>query len=273
MEAWHKKIYGGGSMISAARVHLEAIKTSLAARMAYRGDFFISMTLTFLFEFISPLVILLIYKTGSSFPGWSLYEVLFIQGVFMISKGIAFIFFFGIVGNVLSSVRAGTFDNYLLRPRSVLYLTIATSFDSEEFGKLIGGFVIFIFAVINMPSPSLIQWLGFLILMLGSLSVLFSFSLISSAIVFVWVGNSRVYEIFDSASTFGLYPRTIFSKGIQNVITFIVPIAMIGYMPASVLLGKNMDGIILSFISSIIFLLFSLFFWHLMLRKHTSAGG
>ncbi|MBC8061665.1 MAG: ABC-2 family transporter protein [Clostridiaceae bacterium] len=260
-------------MISVARVHLEAIKISFAARMAYRGDFFISVTLTFLFEFISPLVILLIYKTGSSFPGFNLYEVLFIQGVFMISKGIAFMFFFGIVGNVLRSVREGTFDNYLLRPRSVLYLTIASSFDSEELGKLIGGVLILIFAFINIPPPSLIQWLGFLLLMIASQAVLFSFSLISSAIVFLWVGNSRVYEIFDSASTFGLYPRTIFSKNLQNIITFIVPVAMIGFMPASVLLGKNADGIMLSFFSSIIFLLISLLFWHFMLRKHTSAGG
>jgi ABC-2 type transport system permease protein len=260
-------------MTSGFSVQVEAVKASLYSRMAYRGDFFISISLTFIFEFITPLVTLLIYSNGSSFPGWTLYQVLLIQGVFMMSKGIAFMFFYGLVGNVLGGVQSGTFDMFLLRPRPVLFMAIATGFDSEELGKFIGGLILFIVALIHLPTPSFIQWIQFILLMITSLLVMFSFSLISSGVVFVWVGCSRVYEIFDSISSFGIYPRTIFSKGIQNIITFIVPIVMIGFFPASILLGKNINGVLFGVISSISFVLLSLCFWYWMLSKYTSAGG
>jgi ABC-2 type transport system permease protein len=144
-------------MNSSLQVYGLACKNALASRMAYRGDFFLSSLIMLLFEFVVPLVTLLIYRSGSSFPGWSMYEALLIQAIFMIVKGIAFPFVFGVVWRVAILVREGTFDLILLKPRSVLFLTLATSIDIDDLGKLFGGLGLFSVVAYHLPPIGIVH--------------------------------------------------------------------------------------------------------------------
>ncbi|MDF2722407.1 MAG: multidrug transporter permease [Paenibacillus sp.] len=254
------------------RTYVSVLKTTFAARMTYRGDFFISAFMIVIGDLIIPLVTFIIYKTGASFPGWSLYEALLIQATFMLAKGIAFPCFFGIVSNTLSRVRDGTFDILLLKPRSALYMTIVTSFQTENIGRLVGGLVLFTVACVQMDAADL-QWMSFFWLFAMSLVVLFGFALFLSGIVFIWVGSSRVFEIFDAMTSFGMYPRSIFSKSFLNSVAFVIPVMMIGSMPAEALLGRTLDRAGLESVVCILFCAAGWLFWHRMLRTYTSAGG
>jgi ABC-2 type transport system permease protein len=260
-------------MINAMYIHLQGIKTALAVRMAYRADFFISIIIMLAVEAITPFVTYLIYKNGASLPGWSMYEVLLIQGIFLLSRGISFPFFFGIVWNTIERVREGTFDLLLIKPRSVLHMAIVTGFDSEDLGKLLGGLILFIAALLNIPFPGFFEWLKFAVLFVVSLVVMFGFALILSGLGIVWVNNFRVYEIFFSLANFGMYPANIFSKMLQTFITSILPVAMLGFIPASALLGRPAEGAVYAVIMSFVFLILSLLFWKAMLKRYNSAGG
>lgn len=260
-------------MITAMRIHLQGIKTALAVRMAYRGDFFMSAFIMLVVEFFSPLVTYLIYRNGASLPGWSMYEVLLIQSIFLLSRGISFPFFFGMVWNTIDRVREGTFDLLLIKPRSILHMAIVTGFDSEDLGKLFGGLTLFIISVVHIPLPGLLEWLKFSALFFVSLVVMFGFALILAGLGIVWVSNYRVYEIFFSLANFGMYPASIFSKMLQTFITSILPVAMLGFIPASALLGRPAEGTFFSVIMSFVFLFASFMFWKAMLKRYTSAGG
>ncbi len=255
------------------RIYWAILKTVLAARMAYRGDFFISAFMIVVGDFLVPLVTLMIYAAGASFPGWNMYEALLIQAIFMMAKGVAFPCFFGIVWNTLDRVREGTFDILLLKPRSALFMTLVTGFQTDSIGRLVGGFVLFVIALMHVEAPHLLQWLQFFILFGFSLVVLFGFALFMSGIVFLWVGSSRVFEIFDAVSSFGLYPRSIFTKSFQSLVTFIIPVVMIGSVPAAALLGRPTGDVGIACILCLVFCLMGLLFWHRMLGKYTSAGG
>lgn len=261
-------------MRAAFACYAAVVKTRFASRMAYRADFFISLFMMVVGDMVVPFVTLLIYKSGASFPGWELHEVILIQAVFTLAKGIAFPFFFGIVSNMLYHVREGSYDLLLIKPRGALFMTMISGFDIDDFGRLFSGGVLFGAALAVMPAPGVLAWLQFALLFLLSLSVLFAFSLFLSGLLFKWVGSSRVYDIFDSVSMFGFYPGTIFSRKFQNMLLYVVPIAMIGFLPASALLGRlNGGAAALSSLVCIVFLAAGLSFWHLMLRKYTSAGG
>ncbi len=260
-------------MISAIKMHLQGIKTGLAVRMAYRADFIISAFIMLISEFFGPLLTYLIYNNEASLPGWSMYEVLFIQGVFLLSKGISFPFFFGIVWNTLDRVQNGTFDLLLIKPRSVLQMVIVTGFDSEDLGKLIGGLALTGIALYRLPRPGLSEWVAFIGLFVISLVVMFGFALILAGLGIVWIGNYRVYEIFSSIANFGMYPASIFSKSLQTVITSVIPVAMLGFIPASALLGKPYENTLYAVIISFMFLFASLLFWNTTLKKYTSSGG
>lgn len=254
------------------RTYLSVLQTTFAARMTYRGDFFISAFMIVIGDLIVPLVTFIIYKTGASFPGWSLYEALLIQATFMLAKGIAFPCFFGIVSNTLGRVRDGTFDILLLKPRSALYMTIVTGFQTEHIGRLFGGLVLFIAACAQMDAADL-RWMPFVWLFGMGLVVLFGFALFLSGIVFLWVGSSRVFEIFDAMTSFGMYPRSIFSKSFLPVVTFVVPVLMIGSMPAEALLGRPTASVAPASVVCMLFCAAGWLFWHRMLRSYTSAGG
>ncbi|NLW47410.1 MAG: multidrug ABC transporter permease [Firmicutes bacterium] len=260
-------------MISNIRIHLQGIKTALASRMAYRGDFFMSIIIMLFEEMLIPLITILVYHNGASLPGWGIYEVLLIQSIFLLARGIAFPFFFGIVWNTIERVREGVFDLLLIKPKSVLFLAIVTGFDSEDLGKLVGGITLFTLAVSRIPTPGVLEWVQFAVLFFIALLVLFGFALILAGLGIVWIGNFRVYEIFFTVTNFGMYPASLFSKGLQTLITLIIPIAILGYIPATVLLGRPAAGTLGAVAASIAFFSLSIWFWYWMQKKYTSAGG
>jgi ABC-2 type transport system permease protein len=240
--------------------------------MAYRTDFFISFVIMLLTELISPLVTLLIYSNGGHFPGYTIYEALVVQGVFLLSRGIAFPLFYGIVWNTIGAVQSGDFDFYLLRPHSILINIISSSFDAEDLGKLLGGIMLFAFSAINV-SPGRLHWLGFLFLFIASLVIQFAFALFMAGLGIIWVGNSRIYEIYSTATNFGMYPHVIFSKTAMTILTAAIPIAFIGTIPAAVLLGKSIDYLPAGIISCVIFTILGSLFFSRMVKRYSSAGG
>lgn len=255
------------------RLYFMALKNSFASRITYRADFFFSTAMIFISELLIPFITLLIYKTGASFPGWTIDEILLLQGIFLLSRGIANLLFFGLVWNTLNRVREGSYDILLIKPSSTLFLSIATNFEPDSIGVVSSGLLVSLYAMSRLPMPGVSNILVFALLMLISLIILFSFALLMAGSAFKWVGNSRIYEIFDSIASFGNYPRSIFSSGFQTIISYVIPISAVGFLPASVLLGKRPEGILLTSIVCFMFLALSAVFWKCMLRQYTSAGG
>ena len=250
-----------------------AARISFAERAAYRGDFFLSLGVSVLFEMITPLVTVLIYGSGSSFPGWTMGEALLIQAIFLCSRGIAFPCFFGIVNTVFDQVREGSWELTLLKPRSPLLIAIAASLDVQGFGRLAAGIALLVYSLGLIPAPGLPQILLFAGLFLLSLLVLFSFALIMAGSLFVWVGNGRVYEVMESVLMFAQYPGSIFSQGFQFVLSILIPAAMIAFLPAQALLGRAEPLTAVSAPACAAFFALSLIFWRRMMRRYTGGGG
>lgn len=249
------------------------MRTKLAEQMAYRSHFALSVLLLIIGDLVVPFVTLLVYRSGASFPGWTLYEAILIQAVFALAKGVAFPFFFGMVGTTLSQVREGTFDLLLLRPRPVMMMAMLTGFDPDDFGRLVSGFVLFGYAFSGLSAPNEQAWLQFVLLFMSSVAILCAVSLFLSGMLFRWVGSSRVFDIFDAVTSFGLYPGTIFSKALQNIMTYVLPIGLIAFVPASALLGRAGWGTLWALLPAALILVLGILYWNRMLRSYTSAGG
>jgi len=255
------------------KIYLVSLKNSFAARMAYRSDFFFCCVLILVSEMLIPLMTMLIYSTGASFPGWNLAEIMVLQGIFMLARSVANLLFFGMVYNTLSHVREGTYDLFMIKPVSALFISIATGFEPDSIGTIAGGLLVTVLSAMVLQPPGVLDVLRFMLIFAFSLISLFSFAVLMSATVFKWVGNSRIYEIFDSITSFGNYPLTIFSRTFQIIISYIIPVSVIAFYPASALLGKDISGFLPVIPVCILFLILSLCVWKLMLSKYTSAGG
>jgi ABC-2 type transport system permease protein len=251
----------------------QAARISFAARAAYRGDLALSLLVTLLFEAVTPLVTVLIYGTGSSFPGWSMCEALLIQGIFLMARGIAFPCFFGIVWTIHEQVREGTFELTLLKPLPPLVVVLVESFDVVGFGRFFGGAALFIFALAGVPAPGFLPTLIFIPLFALSILTLFGFALILAGILFVWVGNSRVQEVMESVMVFAQYPSSLYGRTFQLILAVILPVSMIASLPAQALLGRPVPIAISSAAACVVFFCASLAFWRAMVRRYSGGGG
>lgn len=259
--------------MSVVRLYLQGMKTSIAGRLTDRTDYLLSMMIMLFFDMIMPLVTIIIYSTGATFPGWSLYEALLIQAIFLLAKGISFPFFFGLVWNTIARVREGTLDLLLIKPRSPLLMLIVTAFDAEDLGKLIGGATLFTISISHLPGIAPLAWLQFTLLFIVAVLMFFAFALFMSGITIIWIGTYRVYEIFDSMTMFSLYPTSIFSKGFRNLITLVIPVATMGSLPAAVLLSRPAEGALVAVPVAVAFTVASYLFWVQMMKRYKSAGG
>jgi ABC-2 type transport system permease protein len=83
-----------------------------------------------------------------------------------------------------------------------------------------------------------------------------------------------LFEVFASITQFGRYPASIYSISFRAVITYAVPVALLGTIPASVLLKPDSAaGLLLAVVFAFVFLGIGFTIWSLMLRSYSSTGG
>ncbi|MBN1647555.1 MAG: ABC-2 family transporter protein [Spirochaetales bacterium] len=257
------------------RIWQRGLRSSVADRAAYRGDFIITTLVVVLFEMITPLLTVLVYSLtgGQGFPGWNMYEVLMIQAVFLVSRGIAIPFFFGLVWTVHFQVRAGTFELTLLRPRSEILICMAQNINIQGFGRLIGGIIFLVIVAGHLPAPTFGGVLLFLLLLAVSEVMMLGLAMFMSGTLFIWVGNSRLSELLDTMLLFAKYPGSIFSSGFQLVLSFVIPVGMVAIFPAQAILGREQPYLWISIVGVLGFFVLARAFWKHMMKNYTGAGG
>lgn len=254
-------------------IYRQCIRSALLSAAAYRMDFLFSSIITLISNILFPLVTLLIYRAGASFSGWSFYEVLLIQSVFTLSSGLANLVFGGVLWTTMSHIREGSFEVILLKPLNPLFFIIATTFSPDSVGLFVGGATLFAVAAAHVGAIPPWLWLQFILLFAAGTAVMAGLSLMMAAMSFKWVGNSRISELTDSVLQFGKYPLTIFPKAVQAAATLVIPVGMVGFFPASALLGRVHMADFAAVIPCILFLAAGAWMYQHMIRLYEGVGG
>jgi len=255
------------------RIYKECIKISIATALTYRFNFLLDNFITLVSNILFPLVTLLIYGSGAEFPNWSLYEVLLVQSIFTMSTGISRILFDGALWATMRHIIDGSLEIVLIKPVDCLFYLIASTIDFSGFGLIVGGGVMFVIALSQIGQITIWMVLQFIVLFLSGIFVLMGISLIMAATSFKWVGNSRIPEIFESIKYFGRYPQGIFHKAISRFTSFIIPVAMIGYFPATALLGQAENSAFIALLPCIAFTLAGIYLFKYMIHLYEGVGG
>ena len=254
-------------------VYKQYIRIAVSSSMAYRANFFFMVLISLLSNLLLPLLTVLIYAGGASIPGWSFYEALLIQSVFMLCTGICAPFFFNMVWITMEHIREGSYDLLMLKPGSTIFITVASSFDLENTGTLVGGVAMFAFTLAHLPAASWLNWAQFLLLLVMGISMTLGCILLMAATTFKWVGNSRIFEIFDAVTMFGRYPGTIFGGVLRGLTAYVIPVAMLGFFPASAILGRMTGEMFIACLPCVGFLLLGVAVFRRMTYLYQSAGG
>lgn len=257
----HLKIYG------------VCVRTAFSQAAAYRMDFILGSIITLLSNILFPLVTVLIYANGASFPGWNMWEVLLIQSVYSMSNGVAAMVLSSVLWVTMHHIREGSFETVLLKPVSPLFFIVASNFDVSGIGIFIGALVMTLISISFTGITGIGGVFSFLLLFIAGIMVICGLNLMMAAISFKWVGNSRIPEIFSSISSFGKYPLGIFPKFVKALTTMVIPVAVIGFFPASALLGRLDVTAFITIIPCVLFFFFGIWIYNRMIKLYEGVGG
>ncbi len=255
------------------KMYFACVRTAFAQAAAYRADFIMGTFITLLSNILFPLVTVLIYANGAEFPGWDMWEVLLVQSVYSMSTGVSSMLLSSVLWVTMDHIRSGSFETVLLKPVSPLFFIMASNFDVQSIGLFVGGLIMAVIATAHTGIAGVSAVVSAIVLFVVGLLVLCGMNLIMAAISFKWVGNSRIPEIFDSISNFGKYPLGIFPRAVQILSVLIIPVAVIGFFPASALLGRLDVRVFWSLIPCTVFLGFGIWLYNKMIRLYEGVGG
>jgi ABC-2 type transport system permease protein len=262
-----------GKALRYLRILRECFRVAVSNAVAYRANFVMQTLIVFFSNVLFPLVTILIYGSGAGFPGWSFYQVILIQAVFTMSSGISGMFFRGVFWQTNFAIREGTFEVSLLKPLDTLFWLLVSSMQLESVGMVLGGIAMACLALAKLGGVSAGGIAAGVALFSGGVCVMLGINLLMAGMAFKWVGNSRMPEIFDSVLEFAKYPQSVFPQAARVAAAFILPCSMIGFFPASALMGRAAPWHFIALLPCLLFMSAGIAFYKAMIRYYEGVGG
>ena len=257
------------------KLYIKFFSMHLKSQMQYKISFFLTALGQFLLSFTALLGIYFMFLRFEEVGGFTFPEVLLSFAVMLMAFSLAemlgrgFDLFPRMLGN-------GQFDRALVRPRSVIFQTLAMQMDFSRIGRFLQAFIVFIYAVPTSGvywSPDKVLTL-FLMIICGSL-IFFGLFMVYAAFSFFTTEGLEFMNIFtDGGREFGRYPFSIYGEGILRFLTFVIPLALFQYYPLLYLLGREESRLyMLAPLMGTLFLLPAYGFFRFGLSRYKSTGS
>lgn len=246
--------------------------------MMYPFNFFLGIFCVMCFGIFSTLFIWVLTQRFPSIAGWNFHEVLFNASFSMFSYSLGLVFFIQFL-NMDETVRRGEFDRMLVRPINPLLQFACTNLNINSFGTVGYSFAVLIYSGIHVRDWDILSLLIAAVLIICGFLTSSAIHLIIASTAFFTLQSAGLFAlkevIYNNVSD---YPLTIFTKGTQYFLTFIIPIGFIGFYPSSYLLAEGKKTLVgewaLVVCPTVALLLVSLgyFIWSKGIRQYSSSG-
>ena len=256
-------------------LYKKATSLNVANWMTYRSSFALFLLGVVVFNIFGPLLAYIIYSNNLSFPGWTLYQVYVLMGSLTLLTGVGWYFMGAITWVSQGLIRKGKFDAMMIHPFAPLKLLILRNPDVGSISEILFGAFIVVFGFIKMDIMMTPTKLGLYILMLFSgIMFIFSTSIMTAALNFYFVKVNAIQSLFENMMGFARYPISIYGTKGFFILTFLFPVSLISFYPATTLIGSSGTVTVLrSLILGGAYLVGSLVLWRQAIKHYTSAGG
>jgi ABC-2 type transport system permease protein len=216
------------------------VKNSLMAQMEYRFNFIgnLAMETGYLFAKLSYVVV--VYRSGVEINGLSADEILLFIGTFIALTAVYAGMFMINNFNLRGKIKDGDLDLLLTKPVSLQFMATLRQTDLTIFSvDFIAGGILIVIAWNRLNIPVTFQTVGgFAAFFAISSLVSYSLFLLPQILSFWLLNTSAIAEITDSFWDFNSMPMAIYSRWIQQIGIFILPIFVITNFPPMFLLGQ-----------------------------------
>jgi ABC-2 type transport system permease protein len=228
-------------MWSAIDVYRRLIAVRIRSQFQYRLSFWFDLVATVVSTAAGIATLALIFARFDDIGGWRLGEVAFLYGMVETAFGLMDLVFGGFDPDTFGPmVRAGRFDQLLLRPVNVTLQVLGSEFILRRLSRMAQGVVALGIAVTLVDVRWTLAKIVYLPVVLASLVAFFGgLFIIGSTTTFWTVQRSEVINIFTyGGSEMMSYPMHIYAKGLRRFFTYVVPAIFLNYYPALYFLDK-----------------------------------
>lgn len=259
----------------------EFLKLSIKQSMIFRGTWLLGVLGQFLNYGATILSLYIVILSLGSIKGWTAGEMLFIYALSLLAYALAASVFYGPCMVLGTKILNGDFDQTLTKPMNALTYEIVSNFNIGYISHIILGTVLVVIAVGKMSLEiSVITVTRIIIIVICGAMLQASLMLFASMFSFIMVnGNPALQFIVSRARNFIQYPLNIYPKGIQLLLTFVLPYGFINFYPVVNLLhkqelafGGSVLGTLFPIISVLLFII-SILAWNKSLKVYSSAGA
>lgn len=253
------------------RFFLQALKVSIMSAAAYRVSFMIQTI--FMFANNSSFLIFWNVVFGinrGNLNGIEFNNILFLWSIPVISYGVTYFFFGGVV-NINTFIITGQMDSYMLQPKYPLINVLTSKCNFSAFGDFIYGIVIGSIAT-NFDIKKIL-----IVIFTGCFGSIF---FVSTEVILrslsVWLKDTeKIATRYNHSllTTFSSYPEQIFSSGVKILLYTVVPVAYISYLPIKLLFHFNIQYMMLIVTVGIIYLLIALFVFNHAMEEYESGNN
>lgn len=255
------------------RVFRQFIRNSVSYLTAYRSDFVLKLFLGAGWSLTWIAMIEIFFSHTNSFNGWSKNDVLLIIFSFQFLEFNSV--FAKNIESVESQVLHGNFDFVVTKPIDSQFLCTC---DKPELSNIIFFFSYQIpILILLIQNKTEIVWANlplYLLLLLSANIIWLSIRTLCAATNFWKQKVNNLIGMSWAIMEFGRYPMTLFPKKLQILFYSFVPAAFIGFVPASVLLGRtSWIFVFFSFVTALLFFVTARLVWNAAIKKYSSASS
>lgn len=262
-------------------LYLRLISVNLRSQMQYRLSFVLDVFGSALGTGVEFVSLWAVFSRFGAVGGWTLIEVALLYGLVEVGFAVMDMVFSGFDPGFFSTqIRRGVFDQFLLRPVSLVLQMFSAEFVIRRLGRITQGALVLGLGLALNP----IAWTPFKIIylpivLISVVAFFGGFFVLGATTCFWTVESIEAVNIFTyGGATMLAYPMHIYEDWMRRFFTFIIPGALLVYYPALFLLGKpdpTGQSPLLSFLAPLAgfgMLAVAFAFWNFGVKHYTSTG-
>ncbi|EJW19482.1 ABC-2 family transporter protein [Paenibacillus alvei] len=253
----------------------EYLKNYIKTRLTYRADFWIEIASDLLFQVTNLIFIFIVFMHTPTLAGWTRDEMVFVYGYFMIPYGI-FSCFFNLWGFSERYIVKGEMDRILTRPAHNLFQILLENVDPPSIiGSIVGAIMMGICWNRLGLDFGIMELLMLFVMLIGSVMLYFGIYSALTSISFYSDAPTGILPLVWNIQSYGRYPLTIYNRFIQVLLTWILPFAFVGIIPASYFMkDKGLQQMaLLTPVVGVIFFALGLTLWNIGVKRYRGAGS
>lgn len=252
------------------------IRMNFSQQTRYRTSFVLAVIGKVLRAATLVAFFLILFDRVPTIGTWNRNNTLVLIAVFMTFESLVMTTFHRNLAYYLpDQLRKGTFDLLLVQPLPPLFhvgFRIVDLMDAVSFIPIIG---LWSFIVLNgMIHPTALMVLQFFVSCVLAVTLMFSLSTIIASLSFWTIVQTGLGRFYEQLYRIGRYPVDALGTVQGFFFTYVVPLAVVGTVPARALTGLlewKMLGY--SCIAVVVISVFARFLWKKGLRQYSSVGS